>query len=133
MKILKDSIFTLPSEGRMTVQIPMFSIGGVPEIEDLPDEWFIFVKDYSPCIGKETGFLYLSRKGYVANKDKIKEVFLEGYSKRIQSSNFDKEKIWNQFDNTILEFYEKVDTKFKQKIALYRKKLQELEESYSKF
>ena len=79
MKILKDSIVTLASEGRLTLQVPEWDIvnGQCTRIdtEIAPDEWFCRLKYYKPVVGKQEGFLFLTEKGFEANKDKLKIAF----------------------------------------------------------
>lgn len=76
---------TLRERGYISLQIPEYDIDtrtGVsmsidnakPEdVVDMPDDWFMYVNGELPVIGKQTGFLHLTRKGYEANKDRLKE------------------------------------------------------------
>ena len=75
MKISKSAIYSLASEGIITLQIPTLYIGNLPnDIVDLPDNWFCKIKHpVRPCVGKEHGFLYLTRKGWAANKKILKK------------------------------------------------------------
>lgn len=88
MKIIKETITMLAASGHITLQVPDAYIGDPePEMEEAPDEWFMYVKcegnAHRPCVGKESGFLYLSRAGWEANKDRIKEVF-EAYNEKMR-------------------------------------------------
>lgn len=96
MKILKGSIPQLASEGYLTLQIPAFDIwiGESPvasSYEDVPDEWVTILRSNNQfCIGKETGFLFLTRKGWEANKEAIKEAFEKSKMKRGTWQEFEK-------------------------------------------
>lgn len=77
MKITKNSITHLASEGRITLQVPeLYFNENSPEMIDAPNEWFCYIKyDKSPCIGKQKGVLYLTEKGFNDNYDDIKSAF----------------------------------------------------------
>ena len=72
MKVIKGSLFQLPSSGRMTLQIPDIAIGSADtEYEEIPDDWVVRLRYNAPVVGKEVGFLFWSEKGYNINKEKI--------------------------------------------------------------
>jgi len=76
VQIIKDSIIILAGEGRLTLQVPDTVIGSVPQLVNVPDDWFCFLKsDSSPCTGKQKGFLYLTEKGFQDNYDDLKKAF----------------------------------------------------------
>lgn len=84
MKIYKDSLTQLASEGYLTLQVPSSILSLEPntkiETEECPDEWFDMTKlsGYKRvrCLpGHKCQYLFLSRKGYETNKDRLKEVF----------------------------------------------------------
>ena len=124
MRIFKDAITTLAAEGRRTLQVPDLVIAIPPvrleevEYEEVPDEWFTRLKRDVPCAGKENGFLYLSRKGYEANKERLKEAFLKAQYKR---------GTWEQFEKDAEDHFAKVETARQRKLKLLRAKADELE------
>ena len=78
MKILKGAITSLAEQGYITLQIPIYDvwIDQAPqqsETEDIPDKWVIYLKggQRRPTIGKEKGYLFLSRLGWDKNREKI--------------------------------------------------------------
>ena len=85
MKIPINSLFN--NIAHFTIQIPQISYnctidpaGGPPTFTeptmvDIPDDWVILLRGNRPCVGKETGFLYFTRKGYNANLDEIKKIW----------------------------------------------------------
>ena len=88
MNISRDSITHLASKGHLTLQVPTFVVytdDVVPDGEDgmattgelmeVPDDWFIYLSSNRPVIGRESGFLHLTRAGYEAFKDDIKVAF----------------------------------------------------------
>ena len=84
MKIWKGALTQLSSQGYMTIQVPDIVIGEpIPPQEDLPDDWFIrkslggFLQ---PKLSME-GILYLSPKGFEANKEEI----LNGFEKSVKA------------------------------------------------
>ena len=48
---------------------------------EYPDEWFVWLKSTTsglrPVVGRESGFLFLSRVGYEANREALKQAFSE--------------------------------------------------------
>lgn len=101
MYIFVDAITQLAGEGRLTLQVPEqdISFGYVMPTErtEVPDDWFEtlrhgykiknpptefahpeFSTSMRRCFGKEQGFLHLTRKGFEANKEAIKEAWLNG-------------------------------------------------------
>jgi len=130
-----DDITALQGKGYVTLQIPQFSIdiGPTPEPEveppepqvELPADWFNVIKYVGnacrPCIGKENGFLFLTRKGYEANKERIRKAFEQAIAKGLDRTNgegwlaFEKyaEKHFSEMEKTI----EKEKNKFAKKVA----------------
>ena len=87
MKILKDSLFspfeshrihyTLRGDGPL---IPTLQIGGSIKLDSIPESWveYLAVCNFAPygfrrILGKEQGFLHLSKKGYEDNLEEIKD------------------------------------------------------------
>jgi len=79
MEILKDAITSSARGGYLSLQIPEIAVrfnGGQDEVENIPDDWVCRLKSCDrPAVGKESGFLYLTRKGYEANKPAIRAAF----------------------------------------------------------
>ena len=65
----------LRSEGRMTLQVPEFVLGGNPQTVDVPADWVWYLKvdrkGERIAVGRELGFLGISPAGYAANRDEI--------------------------------------------------------------
>lgn len=113
MKIFKDSIIALASEGRLTLQIPEYSVDIVnnrivpitddDEFEIIPDDWVCKLRsNHLPVVGKQDGFLYLTKKGYEANKDKLKIAF-ENSNMRYGGAGK-----WHLFEEHAQEHFDKV-------------------------
>jgi hypothetical protein len=75
MKLQEGSITVLASEGRLTLQVPEWSIGDDSELVEYPDRWFVRLHGRRPCVGRESGYLFLSREGWKANREILKQAF----------------------------------------------------------
>jgi len=95
MKISKGAITSLARQGYLTLQVPDLEIrigeeaklNPKWEIEELPDAWFCRTKCYNAkgsrlVFGREQGFLYLTREGWEANREALKEAFQSSSNKR---------------------------------------------------
>lgn len=99
MKILKDVITHLAGQCRITLQVPDMAISfqnapkGV-KYDELPDEWFVYLKGTGqrPAVGKESGFLFLTRAGWEANKDAMQAAFEKG-----KAGRWDRGETWDDF------------------------------------
>jgi len=96
MKILKEAITCLAREGRPTLQIPQHDIWFSKEpppdaerFEEIPDEWVISLRNGIPVVGKQEGYLFLTREGWNANKDNIEKAF--------NSAGINKRGSWEDF------------------------------------
>lgn len=70
MRLPQSSLTTHAARGSKTLQIPDLCIGDDPEpTVDMPDEWFCYLRDGVPAVGRQTGFLWLTRAGYAANRE----------------------------------------------------------------
>ena len=123
MEIIKGSITSLSSRGYITLQIPHYTIGNPEmkvETEEFPDNWFIFLhSNKTPAVGKELGFTYLTRVGWEANKDKIKEAYENAEYPRGP---------WAKFEAHAEEHFKKVEKATTGKIRLLEKKLKQLKD-----
>lgn len=121
MKVIKSAISMLSSEGRITLQVPnrALRLPGQPEAEyeEVPDEWLITLKDGRPAAGKESGFLFLTRKGWDANKVKIKEVFSKAKFQR---------GTWEEFEAHAEEHFTKVKKRLDKEIKRCEQRLVQL-------
>lgn len=121
MKVLNQSLYSLPSRGYMTLQIPDLVIGEVKpeEFVELPDEWFQVVGSNGvrrPLNG--SGILYWSEKGFQANRDQIKAAFDASASHRGS---------WVDFETKAIQFLQEVKTKTEKHVKFLRKKADKLE------
>lgn len=90
IEIPKGALTSLLREGRLTLQIPQVVIDAGAEptpkedlLEKIPAKWVCQLKsDKTPCIGRQQGFLYLTKMGWEHNKEALFEAFVEGYPKR---------------------------------------------------
>ncbi len=119
MKLPEDSIITLAQEGRMTLQVPTCWYGEpAPKLVDYPDDWFIHITGGRPALGREKGFLHLTRAGWEANKEDIRKAY-EGSG--------DPEGSWQEFEKFVeVEFVERKKALQKHRDNL-RKKMKDAE------
>jgi hypothetical protein len=128
MKIIKDAMFHLLGQGRLTVQIGNRAIGHV-DYDDYPDEWFIAVDNNArilrPLAKAESGdcLLYFSRAGFLAHKDQIKAVFELGVQAHPRTNP---PYTWLTLVNHAAEFWSELETKTARKIGRLQKQIQEL-------
>jgi hypothetical protein len=84
MKIQRSTLFCLMREGRITLQIPQYALeigehdnndGAFIECEE---DWFMLAntEDGRPSIGNESGFTFLTKKGWNALKTEIDKEFI---------------------------------------------------------
>jgi len=124
MKIIKDARTSLAHNGYITLQVPDVEIaldGVASTIEELPDDWFFYLNlkrsQPVPCIGKENGFLYYTRKGWEANKTLLKEAFESSPTPR---------GTWTEFIVYAEEFFDKIEEGRQKQIAYYQEKIDQL-------
>lgn len=140
MKILKRAITSLASEGRITLQIPQYDIvitedtraiaygaDHMPDerIEEIPDEWVMVLRggQRRPAIGKEQGYFFLSKEGWDANRQKIKEAFLNAKHQR---------GTWADFEDHVEEHFRQVKAATLKKIKYEQSRLKQLKEALKK-
>jgi len=79
MQLPKSSITCLASEGKLTVQIPQYSLHLGPSnpapTVNYPDDWFCELKNMTPVTGKQSGYLHLTEKGFKTNYNDLKIAF----------------------------------------------------------
>lgn len=119
MRISKSAIYCLASEGRITLQIPTLYIGKLPnDVVDLPDNWFCQMRyPRRPCVGREQGFLYLTKKGWDANKKDIKKAFMASQYKR---------GTWQDFEDYVKQHFVDCRKNIKTQIAYHQTKITQL-------
>lgn len=125
MKIFKDAIITHASTGRITLQIPDRCYGVDPnqEHEDAPDEWFIRLKDHRPASNRENGYLFLTRRGYEANKERLKVSFGSVQSRGTT---------WEAFEQDAERHFKEVEKKTLKYIDLLKNKIQSAQDDLEK-
>jgi len=121
VKILKDSITSLASEGRMTLQIPQYDLGSSDAIEEeVPDEWVVTLRNGSyPAVGKERGYLFLTRAGWFANQDKIQDAF--------EAAEYNRGNTWEDFEEYAIKHFQRIKHNTMHRIRLFEKKVKELQ------
>jgi hypothetical protein len=123
---MKDEIdlFMLPRERRITLQIPDLiidqNICKKADLSKYPKEWFCYLKDDALVAGKEQGFLFWSKKGWEANKEKIKEEFNNSTIIRNPHLN------WSDFEKHANKHFKMVEDKTKKKMKRMLKKADQL-------
>lgn len=134
MNIPISNILMQASEGRLTLQVPTLNLdvygSDMQEVTllnavNLPDEWFCYLKyDATPCIGKQSGFLYLTRKGYMANYDDLKLAFqssiANGCSDRTNGVG------WPAFEQHAKEHFVRVSARLKFLISKKQREMRNL-------
>lgn len=119
MKILEGAIVDSAKKGYLSLQVPDIAIGyPQPPMVDAPDEWFVVLTGERPVIGRETGFLYLSRKGYEANKKLLRDA-IDGNPRGIT---------WEQFESAAEAHFAKVKTKTQKYVDQLQSKLETIKE-----
>lgn len=93
MKVTHDWCECLRDEAKLSLQVPTISISfnpqgapfahGVENTVDIDPSWVCEVKvDGKPAVGREEGFLRISRIGYEANKDRILDAYVKAVKGR---------------------------------------------------
>ena len=128
MKINPEILTALRDEGYATLQAPEYSIGrdsngdvGVisdinsdePTSIEVPDDWFMRIKSERLAVGKEKGFLFISPKGYEANKADLLEAFEMGVATTGRNDDMSRD----DFDRYAQDFFAKVKAKTEKFIA----------------
>jgi hypothetical protein len=127
VRIIKGTVFHLLDEGRLTIQIGNMAIGHV-DYEDWPDDWFLAVDGNGilrPLQMAESGecFLFLSRTGFLANQQLIRNSFEAGVQKCPRTNP---PYTWMDLVNHAAEFWSKLETKTARKIGRLQNQIQEL-------
>jgi len=132
MQIIKGSITYLTETGHLTLQIPDSWIGDKPEMEDAPDEWFIRLKNDRPITSKrESGFLYLTKAGWEANKEKFHAVLKENprgatwYTQFGEVSNYPNR--WENMLARVEEHFQRVEKATQKYLKHLKQKIAALE------
>jgi len=123
MLVNKSALTQLASEGRYTLQVPQYCIhvnpdgqavcdvSQHPDAIEIPDDYIMTCKRQGSkmrlCTGRESGFWFLSPKGYEALKNDLREA----YEARVQQWN--EEGIahtgsWEQFEAVAKTFFKEV-------------------------
>ncbi len=123
MKIENNAITYWAKKRQMSIQIPKNCFGSSPVFIEVPDYWFMKLKNKHLCFGEESGYLYLSPKGWIENKDRIKEVF------ESSKSNQD----WSVFEETVKVFFTMVHKRTIIYLKLRRSYLEKFENNLRNF
>lgn len=121
MQILRGSITSHASVGRMTLQIPenIIGIGTTPNpsYEEIPDEWVCRLRGGAPAVGREEGSLFLTRTGFNANREQLQQAF--------ESSP--NERTWEEFERYAEGHFREVERKTRNKLRQLQQKVNTLE------
>jgi len=124
MKLLKESIIYLSKMGYITLQVPSYVItddDNIPkdQIKEFPDEWFMFADNAKgPALGKESGFMFLTEKGWKENKDNIKKAFEQSPNPR---------GTWEDFEEHSKKHFKQMKILLDKRIKYFQKKLKQAE------
>jgi hypothetical protein len=119
MRIPTDSITVLAGQGRITLQVPEGWVGTAPDLTDYPDEWFCRLRNARvPAVGRESGFLFLTRAGFEANKPVIRAAF-EAAPPRSGAD-------WAAFEAHAARHFENIAKAVAKEIETYERKLDQL-------
>lgn len=119
MRLSKDAILSSAKQGYLSLQVPDIYIGFDTDLADFPDDWFCYLKEAfsgRPAIGKEEGFLYLSRKGYEVNREAMKESF-----------SLERGHDWVAFEAYVAEHFAKIERFVEKRKKTLAKQIAELE------
>jgi len=148
MQISREALFSLMTTGYVTLQVPQFNIsfgrnGGVLEdgqiprspedTMDIPNDYLYELKHCGmksrPTIGKESGFTYITRKGYEALKPQIKEAFLSAFHAgraRVPETVETEEEAWSVFEQYAETHFSEVEECIAKQLKQYQAKVSEL-------
>ena len=121
-----DPLFSLPAEGRVTLQIPDIEVdfsnrtSSRSDFSAYPKDWFVKLNNNIPAVGKQDGFTHWTKKGWEANKDKIKDAFLKTSTPRGYT--------WEDFEKHASEHFASVQKKTERKIKDLSSKLDALKD-----
>jgi hypothetical protein len=120
MRIIQGSIIDHPSTGRMTLQIPSIAIfigaESSAQYEEVPDEWICELRQEVPVTGKEQGYLFLTRTGWDANREQIRQAFEASGSQAT----------WEQFEQFARRHFTEVERKTQRKLQQLQNKVDQL-------
>lgn len=123
MRIFKSSITAMARQGRASLQVPDVAIGKpIPETEEYPDDWFIVLKDNRPAIGRESGFLHLTRKGFEANKHQLQQALVGN----------PRGTTWEVFESIIMRDFAQVEKNSQKYINDLQKKIVDIQKALGK-
>lgn len=111
MRLLRRAIFYFIERGDYVLEIPetLPVIQGEQGPEELPDEWFCRLKNpFSGEPALSSGILHLSRAGFNANRDQMREVF--------NTTNQFTDISWQEFELRANEHFNRVQRQVELKI-----------------
>jgi hypothetical protein len=133
MKMSIDIMTSLMARGYLTLQIPELDIDTFKGVSlsvdndkhtvEMPDDWFMRLRGSLPCAGRQQGFLFLSRKGYNANKSHLKSAFEKALNKGLDRT---KGKGWVAFEEHVDNHFSTMSKAIKKKLASHRTAIAEL-------
>lgn len=123
MKLTDNAITALACEQRLTLQVPdqaYWTPGNEPTFVDYPDEWFCRLLHDRPS---KQGALYLTRKGFEANREALKAAFEASRGGKFERGyNGD----WSKFEAHAAEHFAKVEKGIARVRKATEKKLSEI-------
>ena len=123
MRIIKGAIVAGAANGYLGVQVAEIAYGDDVEYVEAPDEWFIRLKDRRPAVGREDGFLFLTRIGWEANKEQMRQAFETAQFKR---------GTWEDFEKHVEDFFTDSKKRAARFVRLMKKKTRQAEATLEK-
>ena len=131
MLVFKDWLESLVSNRHYSLQIGELEVKVTPEsaigftasqspedkVVECPDEWFVRLRYDHPVVGRQQGYLHISRKGWKANQEQIKKL------------SEAKGQDWEEYQKWAEEHFERVEKATKKAIEQAKKNLAQLEKA----
>ena len=123
MRLPQSSLTYHAEAGRKTLQIPDYEIGEPQEPRvEMPDEWFCRLRNRIPAVGRQTGFLWLTRAGYAANR----ELLLSAYENSTTGRGDGRRET---FEQAALAHFADTELRRDRAIGNLRRQLEQLEQT----
>lgn len=136
-----DLTLDMGAEGRLTLRSsippanenlnadPNFGIGPRDEILDLPDDYFMRVRNNLLTVGREQGFLFISPKGYEALKPMLRDVFTA--LEQLPDAQFRARGTWTDFERAVEKFHVDVKQATRKRAVMLQRKAGEVNQACS--
>lgn len=129
MKLPKNAILKLAGEGKITLEVAE-KVSDSEEFEDdeeifedFPNEWFVRLRPSldMPSIRKQSGKLFLTKRGFLENYDDLKMVF----EVAVKFGGAE-ESTWEEFEEYAQKHFKKLEDNMEKRIKLLQDEVDEL-------